>query len=308
MKQSNILDISIYHIQQFLVLAEEGNFSKAADILHVAQPTLSIRISSLEKIIGTELFVRGKRPIELTEAGKYLYPKWKRLAESFEEDVTHAIKLDEHNTNILKVCSLDSSRKIPAIYNTALKLEQKCNIKVYEDYATFEGWKNELLSDDIDLVVVPYEEHKYLTRDFEYEYVYQRPLLVCMLKSNLLGRKKSISFKDLKDQKFIVISPRKSPSHIKLIKENCNKYGYEPTISRYVNHLHSLTNSIRENDEVAVICDSFFRDIETPEITSFDITDTTSGLIAVWKKGNLNKNIKEFIEIFKDEFMQCPVK
>ena len=73
MKQSNLLDVSIYHIQMFLVLAKEKSFSRAATLLHVAQPTLTRRIQILEETIGLELFVRNKRPVELTAAGKYLY-------------------------------------------------------------------------------------------------------------------------------------------------------------------------------------------------------------------------------------------
>lgn len=60
------------HLQYFLVLAEELNFSRAAERLQIAQPSLSQRIRQLETELETELFDRSVRPIRLTNAGQLL--------------------------------------------------------------------------------------------------------------------------------------------------------------------------------------------------------------------------------------------
>lgn len=56
-------------MKYFLAVAEEGNITKAADRLHLTQPTLSRQLRELEEELGAPLFVRGKRRIALTEAG-----------------------------------------------------------------------------------------------------------------------------------------------------------------------------------------------------------------------------------------------
>ena len=58
-------------LQAAIVLAEELNFSRAAERLHIQQPTLSRQILKLESQLGLRLFVRNHQHVELTEAGRH---------------------------------------------------------------------------------------------------------------------------------------------------------------------------------------------------------------------------------------------
>ena len=59
-------------LEYFLTIAKEGNITRAAQKLHITQPTLSRQLSELERELKTQLFIRGKRSIVLTESGLLL--------------------------------------------------------------------------------------------------------------------------------------------------------------------------------------------------------------------------------------------
>jgi len=61
--------LNYHHLRYFWVVAKEGGLRKAADKLHVSQPTISAQIAALEEVIGEKLFRRGGRALALTEAG-----------------------------------------------------------------------------------------------------------------------------------------------------------------------------------------------------------------------------------------------
>ena len=64
--------MNIEYLKTFVLLAENGSFSKTAKEQVLVQSTVSSRISELEKEIGQKLFVRNKNYSELTLAGKAL--------------------------------------------------------------------------------------------------------------------------------------------------------------------------------------------------------------------------------------------
>lgn len=53
-------------LNDFLTVASVGNITKAAEVLHITQPTLSRQLKELEEELGVVLFTRGKRNIILT--------------------------------------------------------------------------------------------------------------------------------------------------------------------------------------------------------------------------------------------------
>lgn len=80
-------------LQYFLAIAREETISKAAESLHITQPTLSRQMKGLEEQLGKQLFIRGNRKINLTEEGILLRQRAKEiisLVEKTESEIMHS--------------------------------------------------------------------------------------------------------------------------------------------------------------------------------------------------------------------------
>ena len=71
------------HIRHFLAVADAGSFAQAAARLHITQPTLSVGVADLERLVGGRLFVRDRRHVRLTEAGGAFLPIARDLERGF---------------------------------------------------------------------------------------------------------------------------------------------------------------------------------------------------------------------------------
>ena len=74
-------------LKYFLAVCQEGNMSRAAERLHVTQPTLSRQISDLERELGVALFVRRSRSVEPTDAGLLLRQRASDIVELSDRTV-----------------------------------------------------------------------------------------------------------------------------------------------------------------------------------------------------------------------------
>lgn len=80
-------------LRYFLMTAREENITRAAELLHITQPTLSRQLMQLEKELGTKLFERSSHSIRLTEDGMLLRRRAQelvQLADSVEKEFRHS--------------------------------------------------------------------------------------------------------------------------------------------------------------------------------------------------------------------------
>ena len=80
-----VLPLELYQLRYFKTIAETEHFTRAAEVLHVAQPSLSKAISNLEAELGVQLFDRGKRSVYLNDYGRAFLRRVEHILTELEE-------------------------------------------------------------------------------------------------------------------------------------------------------------------------------------------------------------------------------
>jgi len=73
------MHMNLEQLRGFVTISEVGHFTRAAELLHLTQPSLSRQVSTLEQELGSELFHRARGNISLTSAGQALLPRARRM-------------------------------------------------------------------------------------------------------------------------------------------------------------------------------------------------------------------------------------
>jgi LysR family cyn operon transcriptional activator len=76
--------MELRHLRYFLAVADTRGFTRAAERLHVTQPTLSHQIKQLETMVGTKLLERSTKEVELTAAGRLFKPYCERILKEID--------------------------------------------------------------------------------------------------------------------------------------------------------------------------------------------------------------------------------
>ena len=97
--------INISYIEEFTLLAETLNFSKAAEKAFITQPALSRHIAAIENELGTKLFKRNTKHVELTLAGAEVYESFSEIVRLFAEAKTQLGKISQGKAGVLTISS-----------------------------------------------------------------------------------------------------------------------------------------------------------------------------------------------------------
>lgn len=97
------MKLDLDHVMAFWAVATEGSFTKAALTLNSGQSRMSSKVKALEERLGTRLFARSTRFVELTKSGELLLTYAKQLADTIIEVEAVADKLSRNNNQVLRI-------------------------------------------------------------------------------------------------------------------------------------------------------------------------------------------------------------
>ena len=107
--------MELRHLRYFAVIAELENFSKASQVLHIAQPALSQRMLDLEAELGLSLFDRVGRGVRLTRAGEYYLEEIRQILARIEAAGEQARQIGRGEVGSLRLAVLEALAFAPPI-------------------------------------------------------------------------------------------------------------------------------------------------------------------------------------------------
>lgn len=290
--------IGVLQIQYFIKTVEFNSFTKAANHLHVTQSTISKTVASLENILGLQLFVRSKQSLRLTPAGQHLYESWCKIVQQLEISIEEAHNIQWGYTNSLAIGGLDSHRPDLSILPIVKSYQEEYpTMHIRLETRSAAELKMLLLNGELDCIfTVLYDvQDNEDAKAYSYEMMLECPLEVCMLNTNPLAQKETLTVGDLKASSFISISPLYLPSYTTMLKALCRPFGFSPNISCHTPGANSLPmNLITDND--IFICDRLFRDYNTDYLNYKPLENTRSGMVVCWRKEENRAEVLRFVE------------
>jgi LysR family transcriptional regulator, carnitine catabolism transcriptional activator len=102
------MNMHLRQVRSFVVVARFRSFTRAADLLNLTQPALTVQIRQLEQSLGVKLFDRNTRAVELTRIGREMLPVLERLLGEFDAVVANAREMANLRYGTVRIAALPS--------------------------------------------------------------------------------------------------------------------------------------------------------------------------------------------------------
>lgn len=187
-------------LRHFLLVAEQANFTRAAELASLSQSALSRSIARLEDELGRPLFERRVRQLALTDAGQLLLPRARQII-SLADDAKDEL-IDDGTTGRLRIAAIPTIAPyyLPERLKEFQQSYPQARLIVQEE--TTERLLKKVIDGEIDVAVAALPiEQRYL----KIEPLFEEELLLVMSAHHPLADKKSIRAEDIESLPFVLL-------------------------------------------------------------------------------------------------------
>lgn len=288
--------MELRHLRYFVAVAEALSFTKAANILHTSQPSLTRQVRDLEKEVGLRLLNRSTQRVTLTEEGFAFFNDAKKLLAQAVEIVASVRRLGNRETKPLNVGYVANLfyDLLPATlkaFRQALPLvplnlfDMSCG----DQFAALE-------TGVLDLAFVGLHE-PIQKRGLRFRTIASYETLAALPKNDALARKRIVDLKDLATRFFIGMTETSYPGYRDWLVKTCRGVGVTPKVLQDVALERTMIQTVGAGLGVALVPEQLkklphgnvvFRPITTPV--------TTEGCVA-WKGDDPPAPLKAYLRI-----------
>ncbi len=288
-------------MRYFVAVAEEKNFTRAAEKLFIAQPPLSRQIQQLEEELGVKLFERGGRPLKTTMAGEFFYEHAKQLMVQVNELKLMTQRLGNVSEN-LRVAYVASTLygKLPQIINVFRQRYSNIALELLE-MTTMEQI-HALKEGEIDIGF----GRLYLQDPSVRRIVLRKePLVLAVPCNHRFVGKKEISLDQIVSEKIIIYPQKPRPSFADQILEIFKFIGLQPEKLFEARELHIALGLVAAGEGVSLVPKGLARvNVQDTEFIPIVDDHAFSPIMMSTRTKDKSDNIRNILNIIYDIYDQ----
>lgn len=228
--------MDINELQAFAAVAESSSFSHASDVLHITQPAISKRISNLEGELGLRVFDRIGRKVILTEAGRALLPRARKILRDVEDCRRALTNLQGEVAGKLVIGTSHhiGLHRLPPVLRafTQAYPDVHLDMKFIDSEEAFEGVSQGGL--ELGIITLPPEPPE----KFRLIPIWQDPLCVVVCKGHPLLDRSRVSLKDLAQH--VAVLPSESTFTRRIVESLFLKAKLDINVAISTNYLETI--------------------------------------------------------------------
>ncbi|CAG7621392.1 LysR family transcriptional regulator [Paenibacillus allorhizosphaerae] len=291
--------MELRQLQYALQIAIEKNFSRAAEKLHIAQPSLSQQLSKLEKEIGVLLFQRTTNSVEVTHAGALFVEKAQNILDMVEQLKIEMDDISQMRKGKLVVGSLPitGAHVLPLVLPVFQERYPEIEIVLVED--TSANLENLTASGgaDISLLSLPLSDEA-----LDFEAVIEEEIVLAVPPNHSLAHSSiPADLELLKDEPFIAL--KKGQGFRQITLQLCSKAGFTPRIVFESSNIETVQSLVAAGMGIAFVPHMVSRG-RWSEIAPAYLplsNRPTRTLVVAYRKGRyLSKAVAAFMDTFRE--------
>lgn len=295
--------VELRHLRYFVAVAEELNFTRAAEKLRLAQPSLTRQIHKLEEELGVRLLDRGRNQVSLTEEGRSFLVDARRLVTLSLESVKAVQRFSRGETGQLNLGYLFKFNfdLLPTTLATFYQICPEIAVNVFDMSPAEQLRAIEAKKIDLGFVGLrPPAAIKNMAA-MAWECVARHNLVVVLPARHPLARKTSIGLKDLKPLFFVAMSEQTHPGSREWLSGLCQEAGFTPRILQDVDLESGIMTFVGEGLGVTLAREQI-KNVPHPGVAFRPLaTAAKAEYWIAWRRENRSRALSQYIEVVKKE-------
>jgi DNA-binding transcriptional LysR family regulator len=289
--------MELRHLAYFLAVAQEGNFTRAADRALVAQPAISQQILRLERELGEKLFDRTAGGARLTEAGRVLLPHARAILAGADRARDALSSLQGLLTGRLALGSVQTPPMALARLLGRFRQDHP-GVRLSVREAHTAPLVQALRDGELDIALIGLGGREEIPSGLRAQVIAIEPVAVIVHRDHPLASRPSVALSQLRDQPWVTM-PEGSGQRT-MLDAAANAAGFSPHITAESSDMDLLVALAAQRVGIALIRESAAR--QNHDVTTVSITRPRleRRIALAWREDNLSPAARAFLALARE--------